>query len=50
MSMITWKKNLMTITLSIKYDQVMNKTYNARLQSIKVLIIIKTSLIILETF
>ena len=40
-SMMTWKKSLVIATLSIKYNQVMSKTYNIRSRSIKVLIIMK---------
>lgn len=41
-SVIYWKKSLMTAILSLRHDQVISKTFNARSQNIKVLIIIKT--------
>lgn len=40
-SVMTRKKSLVTVTPSIKFNQVMNGTYNAGLQDIKVLTMIK---------
>lgn len=41
-SVMTQKRDLVTVTLSIRHNQVMSKIYNARLWSMKVLMIIKT--------
>ena len=41
-SVITQKGSSITTIASIKHDQVMNKTYNTGLQSMKVLAIMKT--------
>lgn len=38
---MTRKKSLVTAISSIRHDQIMSKTYNTRLQSIKMLIIMK---------
>lgn len=38
---MTWKKSLVIIILNIKYNEVINKTYNTKFQNIKILIIIK---------
>lgn len=40
-SVITGKRSLITVILSIKPNQVINKTRNAKSQNIKVLIIMK---------
>lgn len=40
-SIIIWKKSLMTTIPSLKYNQIISKTFNTRSQNIRVLIIIK---------
>ena len=40
----------MTIILSIKFNKIINKTYNIRLPNIKILIIIKIQLTILKIY
>lgn len=41
-SRMTQKRSLIIATVSIKYNQAMSKTSNAEVDSIKILIIIKT--------
>lgn len=47
---MTQKRNLVILIPSKKHDQIMNKTYNARLQSMKVLTMMKTKLTTLEIY
>lgn len=46
--MIIEKKKLIIIIPSIRYDQVMSKTYNTRSQNVKILVMIKNQLTNLE--
>lgn len=41
-SVMSQKRSLVTVILSLKYDQIMSKTFNTGSQSMKVLTIIKT--------
>lgn len=40
-SVITWKRNLVTIILNIRSNQITNKIYNIRFPNMKVLTIIR---------